>query len=134
MDKGTDHLVLQTGESIESPFDVLLVFSTNLPPAQLGDEAFFRRIRHKIEIPNPTQEEFLQILESACRDRGIAFSEEGATYLVEHHYVQTGRPLRGCHPRDLVELVDEIARYGGRAPALEPGLIDLACESYFVDL
>ena len=134
MDKGTDHLVLQTGEVIESPFDVLLVFSTNLPPAQLGDEAFFRRIRHKIEIPNPTQEEFLQILEWACRDRGIAFSPEGATYLVEHHYVQTGRLLRGCHPRDLMELVDDIARYGGRTPALEPGLIDLACESYFVDL
>ena len=134
MDKGSDHLTLQTGESIEIPFDVLLVFSTNLPPAQLGDEAFFRRIHHKIEIPNPTREEFLQILERVCRERDVTFSQEGASYLLEHHYAETGRPLRGCHPRDLMELVDDIARYRGRVPALDADLIDLACESYFVDL
>ena len=134
MDKGSDHLTLQTGESIEIPFDVLLVFSTNLPPAQLGDEAFFRRIHHKIEIPNPTREEFLQILERVCQERDITFSQEGASYLLEHHYAETGRPLRGCHPRDLMELVEDIARYRGREPALDPDLIDLACESYFVDL
>jgi len=134
MDKGSDHLTLQTGESIEIPFDVLLVFSTNLPPAQLGDEAFFRRIHHKIEIPNPTREEFMQILERVCRERDLTFSQEGASYLVEHHYAETGRPLRGCHPRDLMELVEDIARYRDRVPALEPDLIDLACESYFVDL
>ena len=134
MDKGADHLTLQTGESIEVPFDVLLVFSTNLPPAQLGDEAFFRRIQHKIEIPNPSREEFLQILERVCRERDIPFSEEGASYLMEHHYAATGRLLRGCHPRDLMELVGDIARYRDRVPALDPDLIDLACESYFVDL
>jgi len=134
MDKGTDHLTLQTGESIEVPFDVLLIFSTNLPPAQLGDEAFFRRIRHKIDIPNPTREEFLLILERVCRERDIPFSQEEASYLVEHHYGETGRPLRGCHPRDLVELMEDIARYRGRVPALDPDLIDLACESYFVDI
>jgi predicted ATPase with chaperone activity len=134
MDKGSDHLTLQTGESIEIPFDVLLVFSTNLPPAQLGDEAFFRRIRHKIEIPNPTREEFLQILERVCRERDIPFSQEGASYLLERHYAETGRPLRGCHPRDLMELVEDIARYRGLVPALAPDLIDLACGSYFVDL
>ena len=134
MDKGSDHLTLQTGETIEIPFDVLLVFSTNLPPAQLGDEAFFRRIHHKIEIPNPTREEFLQILERVCRERDITFSQEGASYLLGHHYAEAGRLLRGCHPRDLMELVEDIARYRGRALALEPDLIDLACESYFVDL
>jgi predicted ATPase with chaperone activity len=134
MDKGSDHLTLQTGESIEVPFDVLLVFSTNLPPAQLGDEAFFRRIHHKIEVPNPTREEFLQILERVCRERDITFSQEGASYLLEHHYAETGRPLRGCHPRDLMELVEDIARYRGRVPALDTDLIDLACESYFIDL
>jgi predicted ATPase with chaperone activity len=134
MDKGSDHLTLQTGETVEIPFDVLLVFSTNLPPGQLGDEAFFRRIRHKIEVPNPTREEFLEILERVCQERGIAFSEEGASHLLEHHYAETGRVLRGCHPRDLVELVEDIASYRGRAPALAGDLIDLACESYFVDL
>lgn len=134
MDKGCDHLALQTGESIEIPFDVLLVFSTNLPPAQLGDEAFFRRIHHKVEIPDPTREEFIEILERACRELDVPFSQEDATYLLDRHYGESGRLLRGCHPRDLVELVRGIARYRGRVPALEPDLIDLACESYFVDL
>lgn len=134
MDKGWDHLALQTGESIEIPFDVLLVFSTNLPPAQLGDEAFFRRIHHKIEIPNPTREEFIQILQRACGELDVPFSQEGTTYLLERHYVEAGRLLRGCHPRDLLELISGFARYRGRVPALEPDLIDLACESYFVDL
>jgi predicted ATPase with chaperone activity len=134
MDRGCDHLTLQTGESIEIPFDLLLVFSTNLPPAQLGDEAFFRRIPHKIEIPNPTREEFLRILEVVCRERDVPFSQEGAAYLVENHYVQAGRPQRGCHPRDLVELIEDIACYRGRDAALDPDLIDLACDSYFVDL
>jgi predicted ATPase with chaperone activity len=134
MDKGWDHLTLQTGESIEVPFDVLLMFSTNLPPAQLGDEAFFRRIHHKVEIPNPTAEEYLQILQIVCQELGVPFSQNGAAYLLEHHYVETGRPLRGCHPGDLVELVQDIARYRGREAALEPDLIDLAADSYFVDL
>jgi SpoVK/Ycf46/Vps4 family AAA+-type ATPase len=134
MDKGWDHLTLQTGESIEVPFDVLLMFSTNLPPAQLGDEAFFRRIHHKVEIPNPTGEEYLQILGVVCQELDVPFSQDGAAYLLEHHYVETGRPLRGCHPRDLVELVVDIARYRGRTPALEPDLIDLAADSYFVEL
>jgi hypothetical protein len=69
-----------------------------------------------------------------CQERDITFSQEGASYLVEHHYAETGRLLRGCHPRDLMELVEDIARYRGRVPALDPDLIDLACESYFVDL
>jgi len=134
MDKGWDHLTLQTGESIEVPFDVLLVFSTNLPPAQLGDEAFFRRIHHKVDIPNPTREEFLEILQRVCQQADIPFSDEGAEYLLEHQYTQTGRPLRGCHPQDLMNLVCDIASYRGRPPALDPDLIDQACESYFVEL
>jgi len=134
MDKGWDHLTLQTGESIEVPFDVLLVFSTNLPPGQLGDEAFFRRIHHKVEIPNPTREEYLQILRIVCQELNIPFSDDGAAYLLERHYGETGRPLRGCHPSDLMELLQDFARYRGRAPGLEPDLIDLAADSYFVDL
>jgi predicted ATPase with chaperone activity len=134
MDKGWDHLTLQTGESIEVPFDVLLMFSTNLPPAQLGDEAFFRRIHHKVEIPNPSREEYLQILRLVCQDLNIPFSDDGAAYLLDRHYVETSRPLRGCHPGDIMELIEDIARYRGRAPALEPDLIDLAADSYFVDL
>ncbi len=134
MDKGWDNLTLHTGESIEVPFDVLLVFSTNIPPAQLGDEAFFRRIRHKVEVPNPTEENFLEILRRACAASGLPYSEEGAAHLVQRHYQATGRPFRGCHPRDIVELIQDIARFRGIEPRLDPELIDVACASYFVDM
>ena len=134
MDKGWDNLTLQTGESIEVPFDVLLVFSTNLPPAQLGDEAFFRRIHHKVEITNPTRDHFLEILRRACAGSRVPFSEEGAAYLIERHYEGTGRPFRGCHPKDLVELIEDIADYRDVEPRMDPDLLDTACASYFVDL
>ena len=134
MDKGWDNLTLQTGESIEVPFDVLLVFSTNLPPAQLGDEAFFRRIRHKVEVINPTREHFLEILRRACAASRVPYSEEGAAYLVAQHYEATGRPFRGCHPKDLVELIEDIAHFRAMEPRLDPDLVDVACASYFVEL
>ncbi len=134
MDNGCDHLSLHTGETIQIPFDVLLVFSTNLPPAQLGDEAFFRRIRHKVEVPDPTREGFIEILQRVCREKGVEYVEDVVAYLVEEYYVSPNRPFRGCHPRDIVELVEDIAAFTGRQPILSRDLIDMACHSYFVDL
>src|SRR5581483_4297577 len=69
MEERVDHLSLHSGDTLEVPFDVLLIFSTNLQPSQLGDEAFFRRIRHKIHIPDPTREQFLEILARVCQQR-----------------------------------------------------------------
>ena len=111
----------------------MLIFSTNIPPKHLGDEAFFRRIRHKVEVPNPTLDDYLQILRRVCEQRGIEYTDEAAQYLVEQYYNQTGRDLRGCHPRDLVDLMEDITRFYGEAPALTPEWIDLASASYFVD-
>jgi predicted ATPase with chaperone activity len=133
MEQGVDHLSLHSGDTVELPFRVLLIFSTNIPPKHLGDEAFFRRIRHKVEVPNPSLDDFLEILRKVCAQRGIAYSDEGAKYLVEQYYNQTGRDLRGCHPRDLVDLMEDITRFYGEAPALTPEWIDLASASYFVD-
>lgn len=134
MDNACDHLSLHTGETIQVPFDVLLVFSTNLPPAKLGDEAFFRRIRHKVEVPDPTREDFIEILRRVCREKGVGYEEDAAAYLVEEYYVNGARPFRGCHPRDIVELVEDIAAFTGRQPVLSRDLIDMASHSYFVDL
>ena len=69
MQSGWDQLRLQTGGSVSVPFDVMLAFSTNLQPYELGDEAFFRRIRHKVVVPNPTREEFTRILERCWREQ-----------------------------------------------------------------
>ena len=134
MEERVDHLSLHTGDMVEVPFDVLLIFSTNLEPSQLGDEAFFRRIRHKVEVINPTREHFLEILRRACAASRVPYSEEGAAYLVAQHYEATGRPFRGCHPKDLVELIEDIAHFRAMEPRLDPDLVDVACASYFVEL
>lgn len=134
MEAGLDHLALHTGDTVEVPFDVLLVFSTNIPPGHLGDEAFFRRIRHKIEVPNPTREEFLEILRRVCLAMEIPYSEAAGEYLVGAYYEGVGREFRGCHPRDIAELVVDFARYRGARPELSPRYLDAACASYFVDL
>lgn len=134
MENGVDHLSLHTGDTIEVPFDLLLIFSTNIPPGRLGDEAFFRRIRYKVEIPDPTQEEFLDILQHVCEERGVPYNEEAVAYLIDRHYWREGRSFKGCHPRDLVGLVADMCRYHGVKPVLTPDWLDLACSAYFVDL
>ena len=133
MEEGIDHLSTQSGDTIELPFEVLLIFSTNIPPAQLGDEAFFRRIRHKVEVPDPTAEEFLEILRRVCDERQIPYLEEGARYLMDVYYRQEERNYRGCHPRDLIELLIDITHFYGEEAALTPEWIDLASASYFVN-
>jgi SpoVK/Ycf46/Vps4 family AAA+-type ATPase len=132
MERGFDHLTFHTGETVEVPFDVLLIFATNLVPSQLGDDAFYRRIRHKVRIPDPTREEFRQILKHAARATGIAYNDAGARYLMEKYYEQDGRALRGVHPRDIFNLLLDIGKYRGQAPQFDQEWIDLACGSYFV--
>ncbi len=134
MEEGVDHLGLQSGEVIEVPFDVLLVFSTNIPPFELGDEAFFRRIRHKIEIPNPTQQQFIDIFRAVCAQRQVEFSQGAIEYLVDKHYRHAGRGFKGCHPRDIIDLVIDICTYEGNEVQFTPERIDAACASYFVDM
>ena len=134
MEQGIDHLSFHTGDTLEVPFDLLLIFSSNIPPAQLGDEAFFRRIRHKVETPDPTLDEYLEILRRVCVENKIEYTEEGVDYLISKHYNETGRHFRACHPRDLIALVTDIASYLEEEPALRPEWLDMACASYFVDV
>jgi predicted ATPase with chaperone activity len=134
MEERVDHLSLHTGDTVEVPFDVLLIFSTNLHPSQLGDEAFFRRIRHKINIPDPTREQFLQILERVCQQREIPLDQEAARYLVDHYYVATAKEFKGSHPRDIVDLMMDICVYHNERPAFSRNHLDAACHSYFVSL
>jgi hypothetical protein len=134
MEQGIDHLSLHTGDTVELPFDVLLIFSSNIPPGRLGDEAFFRRIRHKVEVPNPTPEDYLEILRRMCDNRGVQYTEEGAQYLLRMYEQSETRQPKACHPRDLVDLLLDITRFYGKEPVLKPEWLDLACTSYFVEL
>jgi hypothetical protein len=133
MESRVDHLSLLSGETIELPFELLLVFSTNIPPHQLGDEAFFRRIRHKIEVGDPDESAFLEILEMACERQSIPYLPEGGRYLLDHYYRPRARHLRGVHPRDITDLVLDISSFQGRQPDFTREWIDLACASYFIE-
>ncbi len=126
-----DYLALHTGKQIQIPFDSLVIFSTNLDPGML-DEAFLRRIPHKVMIPNPTLYEYYYLFERVCKAKGVPFDKEGFSYLVDKYYRKANRPLRACHPRDLVEQITTIARYNEQEPALTPSYIDQACRNYFV--
>lgn len=134
LEKGVDFLTLATGRKIEVPFFVLIVFSTNLDPRDLVDEAFLRRIRHKIEIGDPTYDQFREIFRRVCAARGIRYDEQGLAYLLKEWYINHDRALRSVHPRDIISQLLDIATYLNRPPALTKDLIDRACASYFVKL
>jgi predicted ATPase with chaperone activity len=134
LEKRVDYLTLHTGRKIEVPFDVLIVFATNLAPKDLVDEAFLRRIRHKIEVKNPTFDEFREIFRRTCASREVAYDEKGLTYLLQEYYIKPNRPLRSCHPRDIVDQLTDVARYLNIPPALSRELVDRACNAYFVEM
>lgn len=134
LEKKVDFLALQTGKKIEIPFDVLIVFSTNLDPKGLVDDAFLRRIRHKIEVGNPSPNEYRDIFRIVCKAKNIAYSDDGLRYLIQEHYLKVNRELRCCHPRDLLDQVLDEAKYRAVQPEMTKELLDRACEAYFVKM
>ena len=134
LEKRVDYLTLQTGKKIEVSFDALVVFATNLEPSQLVDDAFLRRIRHKILVPDPTWEQFREIFRRLCPQRGVAYSEENLGYLIQEHYLKVARAPRMVHPRDLLDQIVDVARYLDIPPAMSKDLLDRAVGAYFVKL
>lgn len=129
-----DFMSLHTGRKIEVPFDVLVIFSTNLPPKDLVDEAFLRRLRHKIEISDPSYEDYRELFRRVAAQKGVVYSDEGLAYLLQEHYIKRNRPLRASHPRDICDQIIDISRYMDVDPTLSKDLIDRAALSYFVEL
>jgi SpoVK/Ycf46/Vps4 family AAA+-type ATPase len=129
-----DFLTLHTGRKIEIPFEVMVVFSTNLPPKDLVDEAFLRRIRHKIEIVDPSMDEYREIFKRVCESKKVAYDDKGLAYLMQEWYIKRGRKLRANHPRDIIEQILDVSAYLAVEPSLSKDVIDRACESYFVEL
>lgn len=134
LEKGVDFLTLATGRKIEMPFNVLIVFSTNIDPRDLVDEAFLRRIRHKIEITDPTPEQFREIFKRVCAAKGIKYDEQALAYLYKEWYLNQNRKLRSVHPRDLINQLIDIATYLNKPPVLTKDMIDRSASSYFVNL
>jgi len=129
-----DYLSFHTGRKIEIPFDVLVIFSTNLPPRDLVDEAFLRRLRHKIHITDPSYEEYREIFMRVSEQRGIEYNDEAIVHLLQHWYVEKNRKLRASHPRDICDQIIDISRYAATEPELTIETMTKAATAFFVDI
>ena len=132
LESRVDFLTLETGQKFDLPFCVMVVFATNVKPADLVDEAFLRRIHYKVFAENPTKAEFMQIFDGCCRARGLAFDPATADGLLAQ-LESRGIRFRGCHPRDLIDQALAHAEYLGEPRELTPELLEAACDAYFVD-
>jgi predicted ATPase with chaperone activity len=132
LESRVDFMTLQTGQKFEAPFEALVVFATNLRPSDLVDEAFLRRIHYKVFAESPTVEGFIKIFEDCCLARGVEFDRQVAEHLVDAELRPRKVALRGCQPRDLIEMALALATYLDRPLALTPDLLSAACASYFV--
>ena len=133
LESRVDFLTLQTGQKFQLPFDVLVVFATNLKPSELVDEAFLRRIQYKIFAESPTREEFIKIFQNYCRDQQLLFDESLVQALIDSELRPRKVALRGCHPRDLIDHALALAAYLGRPRKLSLDLLSAACATYFVE-
>ena len=134
LEKHVDYLTLHTGRKIEIPFDVLIVFSTNLAPKDLVDEAFLRRIRNKIHVGDPNFEEYREIFSRVAASKNMQYDDRALAYLLQEYYIKPRRKLRAVHPRDLIEQMVDVARYFDLPMVMTKDLIDRACDAYFVEL
>jgi SpoVK/Ycf46/Vps4 family AAA+-type ATPase len=134
LERRTDFLALHTGKKFEVPFDQLVIFSTNIEPRELVDDAFLRRIRYKILIDHPTEAEYKEIFRRVCLSNDIEYDPEVIDRLVDKNYKATGTKPNACHPRDLVDQMIDIARYRRSMPILDDQLLDEAWLNYFVEI
>jgi hypothetical protein len=127
-----DFCCLHTGQQFGVPFDQLIVFSTNLNPYSLADEAFLRRIRYKIFIGYVSPEQYLEIFRRVCADYQVEFAPEVVRDMMARYYVISSRPFCACHPRDLIENLVDRARFMEQTPQLTSQELDYVCQTYFV--
>jgi predicted ATPase with chaperone activity len=133
LESRVDFLTLQTGQKFDLPFLVLVVFATNIRPAELVDEAFLRRIHYKVFAESPTRADFSLIFENYCRSRNLDYNQALVDGLLDGYFKPRRIQMRGCHPRDLIEQALAHAEYVGEPPRLTNHLLESACAGYFVD-
>ena len=130
LERRVDFLTLHNGKKIEVPFEQLVVFSTNLDERDLVDEAFLRRMGYRARVEPPTPGAFIQIFKRTAAGRGIEVDQQCLDHILQK-YANEKRIMKGCEPRDLLNKVNDICIFEGRAPQLTPHLIDLAWGNYF---
>jgi hypothetical protein len=134
LEKGYDFLTLATGQTIQVPFDQMIIFSTNLNPRELVDEAFLRRLAYKVHVKDPDEEEFQRLFQIAARALEIKYDAAAVKYLIQTHYVEKQRAFRRCHPRDLLRHLRSYCAYFGRPVVMKPEYFDIVVDTYFSDL
>jgi hypothetical protein len=133
MERHVDYLTFNTGGKMTVPFQAFLIFSTNLQPSQLGDEAFLRRIRYKMFLRSPKAPEFIQILERYAQSRMIAFPPGLAEEFVQKHYHDENRRFRRVHPRDVISHAIDIIHFESLPFVLTEEILDRAMRNCFVE-
>jgi hypothetical protein len=131
LEKRYDYLNLPNGKKIQVPFDQLIVFSTNLQPKDLVDDAFLRRIPYKIDVTDPSEEEFRELFRIMAPKLGMEYRDEPVEYLIEKYYRRVKRPFRCCQPRDLLTQVRNYCLYKNIRPEITADYFDVAVENYF---
>lgn len=133
LEERCDHLTLTTGKKITVPFEQLIVFSTNLEPRSLVDEAFLRRMRHKVLIGPPPRDVYEEILRRTCAERDVAYPVEAVEFLFSRHYNRQRLP-KACDPRDLLEIAGAICRFRGERAHLGPTVLAEAAQRLFCEV
>ncbi|MFJ7142158.1 AAA family ATPase [Pseudomonas protegens] len=134
MEERRDFLNLGGGRHCELPFDLILVFSTNINPLELADEAFLRRIGYKLQFGYLKPDEYERIWIQETQRLGIAYDPQLLRYVLQELYGAENMPLVPCHPRDLLNMALDHQRYAGGTGALSPRELDWAWHNYFVQL
>lgn len=131
LEKRYDFLNMASGKKIQVPFDQLVVFSTNLEPKDLVDDAFLRRIPYKIEVTDPPEADFRKLFEIMAKILKVPYKPDTIDYLIATHYKPINRPMRMCQPRDLLLQVKNYCLYNDLEVDLKNEYFDFACDNYF---
>ncbi|QEG23428.1 ATP-binding protein [Mariniblastus fucicola] len=131
MESGHDYMNLPSGRQVSLPFEQLLIFSTNLDPSSLCDEAFLRRIPYKIEVFDPTEEQFKQLFQRTLQALNFQTEEGVVEHLIEYHYKRPGRPFRFCHVGDLLGQAKDFCEFHRQPLVLDRNILELAVLNYF---
>lgn len=131
LESKVDFLTLATGKKIEVPFEQLVIFSTNLDPQDLTDDAFLRRIPYKIEVGDPSRSEFHMLFQVFAKQIGCDYDKEAVDHLIDTHYIPHNRPLRRCQPRDLLSQIKNFCSYKGAPLEMRKEYFDRVVQSYF---
>ena len=131
LDRGIDFLSLAGGKKIEIPFELFVVFATNLDPATLVDAAFLRRIQTKIKVDAVSPQQFHEIFRAVCSEARLQYEPGIVDELIERIQSELKEPLRACYPRDMVNQIRWSAHYMQREPRLDREAVQTAVEAYF---